>query len=272
MAAFLAGGPESFLCHRTSAGALGVRGIYTKGIELTIHSTGGIRTRAGLIIHRTATAPDRADITTRNGIRISSLPRMLIEVAPTATKKELDDYITIAARKNILDVRAVEQALVRHARRPGVAKVKEAFAAYRPRPDRKSGLEREFDEELENHPDIPRPQRNVILLGRWEADCYWPEHRLVVELDGRPYHIAIREIEKDKYRDGQLLVVANIRTLRITDTRWRRPLIARAPAATTSRLEGANPRAPRAASATRESHPAGSRAGAPRCPGSRRRP
>jgi very-short-patch-repair endonuclease len=145
---------------------------------------------------------------------------MLIEVAPSATTKELDHFITMAARKRILDINAVEDAFKRHARRPGVAKAREAFAAYRPRPDRKSDLEREFDQELDNHPDIPKPQTNVFLLGRFEADCYWPEHNLVVELDGRPYHTAARDIDKDAYKDGQLLR-AHIRTLRIKDIRWQ---------------------------------------------------
>jgi len=221
MAASLAGGPESFLCHRTAAAAMGLRGIYTKRIELTIVSTGGVSRPDGLIVHRTEKPPHPADLTTRKGIRISSVPRMLIEVAPSATKTELDHLITIAARKQILHIRAVEEAFVRHARRPGIAKLKVAFAAYRPRPDRKSDFEREFDEELAKRPDIPQPtHRNVILFGRWEADCYWQDHGLVVELDGRPYHIAVREIEKDKLRDGKLLL-KRVRTLRITDLRWQ---------------------------------------------------
>jgi hypothetical protein len=34
-----------------------------------------------------------------------------------------------------------------------------------------------------------------------------------------PYHIAVRDIEKDKFKDAKLLVIG-IRTLRITDTRF----------------------------------------------------
>jgi hypothetical protein len=220
MAAFLAGGPESFLCHRTSAAAMGLRGIYTKQIELTIQSSGGFRSQDGLIIHRTAKPPHPADLTTRKGIPISSLPRMFIEVAPTASTDELDHFITMAARKQILDITAVEEAFVRHARRPGVKIVKEAFAAYRPRPDRQSDFEREFDEELEQRPEIPQPtHRNIRLFG-WEVDCYWQHHGLVVELDGRPYHVAVRDAEKDKFKDGKLLL-KRIQTFRITDLRWQ---------------------------------------------------
>jgi very-short-patch-repair endonuclease len=71
---------------------------------------------------------------------------------------------------------------------------------------------------LAQHPEIPEPQRNIYIHG-WEIDCYWPEHKLAVELDGRPYHIAVKDMEKDRVKDAKLLRLG-IRTLRITDTRF----------------------------------------------------
>jgi hypothetical protein len=138
---------------------------------------------------------------------------MLIEVAPLETPRELDRLITEGVRKSFLDV----GKLALNGRRPGAAKLKVALAAYLPKPDRKSGLERDFDQLLARHPEIPPPERNVYIDG-WEIDCYWPEHKLAVELDGRPYHIAVRDMEKDKLKDAKLLRLG-IRVLRITDTR-----------------------------------------------------
>ncbi len=61
-------------------------------------------------------------------------------------------------------------------------------------------------------------ERNV-LLGSYEIDCYWPEHRLVVELDGRPYHQAVRDHERDNAKD--IWLQANrIRIIRIRDFRF----------------------------------------------------
>jgi hypothetical protein len=71
---------------------------------------------------------------------------------------------------------------------------------------------------LADHPEIPAPKRNVYIDG-WEIDCYWPQYQLAVELDGRPYHIAVRDMENDRFKDGKLLIIG-IRTLRITDTRF----------------------------------------------------
>ena len=132
------------------------------------------------------------------------------------TPQELDRLITEAVRKRLLNLQAMETALARHERRPGIGKLKQALRAYRPRPEDKSGLERTFAELIAG-PDVPPPQRNVIIAG-WEVDFYFPEARLVVELDGRPYHIAVRDTERDKLKDGKLLLIG-IRTLRITELR-----------------------------------------------------
>ncbi len=53
----------------------------------------------------------------------------------------------------------------------------------------------------------------------WELDCYWPEHKLAVELDGRNYHTAVKDMERDRYKDTQLLLLG-IRPVRITELRF----------------------------------------------------
>ncbi len=161
---------------------------------------------------------DATVVRTRDGLRVSSVPRLLIELAPRESPRELDRLITLAIRKRILDLDKMQAALGRQRRRPGLAKLKAALAAYLPRPDRKSGLERAFDELLAKHPEIPPPQRNIYIDG-WEIDCYWPEQRLALELDGRPYHVVVRDLERDRLKDAKLLTVG-IRVLRITDSRF----------------------------------------------------
>jgi hypothetical protein len=214
IAALLATGDSAFLSHRTAAAVWGLREISTRQIQVTI--PGAKRcSRGPLKIHETQ---DRSGTTTRNGLRVSSVPRMLIEVAPRESRRELDRLITAAARKGILDLEKMQAALTRHARRPGVAKVKAALMDYLPKPDRRSGLEVAFDELLDRHPEIPQPRRNVHVDG-WEIDCYWPEQRLAVELDGRPYHIAVQDIERDRLKDAKLLA-RGIRVMRITDSRF----------------------------------------------------
>jgi hypothetical protein len=143
---------------------------------------------------------------------------MLIELAPRETSRELERLITWGIRKSLLNLDEMRGALARARRRPGIAKLTRTLGGYLPTHDRKSDLERDFDAFLAEHPEIPPPERN-IHIDIWEIDCYWPEHKLAVELDGRPYHISIRDIEKDKVKDAKLLTIG-IRTLRITDTRF----------------------------------------------------
>ncbi|HYZ80697.1 MAG TPA: hypothetical protein VE571_05490, partial [Solirubrobacteraceae bacterium] len=196
IAALLSCGPTSFLSHRTAAALHGLRPVNVKVIEVTVVAN---RTcmRRGLEVHRAAKPPHSKDLRTVAPLRYSSVPRMLIELASREAPAELDRLITEAIRRRRLDLQAMEAALRRHARRPGLAKLKEALHAYRPRPDRKSDLERSFDEWLLEHPEIPTPLRNVFIDG-WEIDCWWPEQRVALELDGRPYHIAARDMERDR--------------------------------------------------------------------------
>jgi hypothetical protein len=213
-AALLAGGSTAFLSHRTAAAVWGLRDITTRRIELTVPGCNR-RSRDSLTIHHAA---DASDVTTRDGLRVSSISRLLIELAPREPAPELDRLITLAIRKGILDLDKAQSALARHSRRPGVTNLRTALKDYLPRPERKSGLERAFDELLAQHPEIPAPRRNIHVHG-WEIDCYWPEQRLAVELDGRPYHRAVRDLERDRVKDAKLLRVG-IRVMRITDSRF----------------------------------------------------
>jgi very-short-patch-repair endonuclease len=215
VAALLTAGPEAFLSHRSSAAARGLRPINTRRIDLTIpgHKR---RSRDQLILHHTA-AIHPADVTTWNGLRVSSIARMLIELAPREKRQELDRLINECVRRDLLDLTTMEHALRRHARWPGCRSLKAALHGYR-RDDTKSRLEFEFRTELARRPEIPEPETNVYL-GPWEIDVLWRKQRFAVELDGRPYHIALQEVERDRRKDAWLQL-RGLRILRITDTRW----------------------------------------------------
>ncbi len=60
------------------------------------------------------------------------------------------------------------------------------------------------------------PRTNVRRAG-WEVDAVWDRQRLVVEVDGYRYHRTRAKFERDRRKDGQLLL-AGYRVLRIT---WR---------------------------------------------------
>ena len=147
---------------------------------------------------------------------------MLVELAPRETPLELQRLVTEAVRKRLLrpdtrDGRAtIEAALARHEGRPGLGKLAAVLAVYRRTKSSKSGLERAFDG---SWPSTPRSRsRSQHPIGVWEIDCFWPEHNLAVELDGRPYHVAAQDMERDRIKDADLLR-RGITPLRFTDFR-----------------------------------------------------
>jgi hypothetical protein len=147
-AAQLALGPQAWLSHGTATRVWGLRDISARWIELSIHADHTPR-RKGLTIHRTAALPDPAEVTMRDGLRVSSVPRMFVELSRRSSRGTLEGLITVAVRRQILDHQAMQDAL-----------------------------------------------------------------------DGRPYHIAIRDIEKDRLKEAKLLTIG-ISVLRITDRRWK---------------------------------------------------
>jgi hypothetical protein len=153
-------------------------------------------------------------------VRVSSVARLLMELAPRETKAELERLIAETARRRSLDLHRIEETLARHPRHPGVSRLTAVLASYQPSPHDKSGLERAFAAWLATLPDIPAPERNVKLgAGRWEIDFHWPAHSLAVELDGRPYHLLPADQERDRVKDVWLQRNA-ISIVRVTEFRF----------------------------------------------------
>lgn len=221
-AALMSLGSEAFLSRRTAAAALGLRPIDPRAIHITIPGTGG-RHRDGLIIHRTRSEPHPSELrTTPDSLRHSSVLRMLVEVAPSETSQELGRLITLAVQKRLLRLEArdgreeVEAFLARHAGRAGTSALRRALARYRHAGN--SNLEQAFTELLQRHPEIPPPSDRNLQIDIWEIDVYWAAQRVAVELDGRPYHLAAADMERDRRKDIALQRLG-ITPLRFTDLR-----------------------------------------------------
>jgi hypothetical protein len=128
---------------------------------------------------------------------------------PSHRRCRLGRLVTVAVQKRLLrlDARdglaAVEAALARHARWPGCKQLTAALAGYRRTESHKSQLEFAFDGVLAGHPEIPDPERNIYIDG-WRSIAAGGPQKLVVELDRRPYHVAVRDLEKDRVKDAAL--------------------------------------------------------------------
>ncbi len=204
-----------FLSHRTAAAARRYRPINVRGIHVSVVADHTPRI-PGLILHRT-TAPARGEVTLESGLRVASLPRILVELAATATDAELQDLITQGERRNALDT--IAATLDRHARRPGIARLKHLLSHHIVTPAGNSNLEEPFWAWYATQPDLPPPDEINLHLGPFEFDGVWHRERLILEIDSRTYHQAKQDMEKDRLKDIYVQK-RGYRIVRVTATRF----------------------------------------------------
>ena len=70
--------------------------------------------------------------------------------------------------------------------------------------------------ELIRKAGLPAPRTEVRIAG-WPADFLWADQRLIVEVDGYPFHSGRRAFERDRRRD-QAHIAAGYTVIRVT---WR---------------------------------------------------
>jgi hypothetical protein len=126
---------------------------------------------------------DPRDLTTRNRIPITTVPRTLVDLTDVLTPHQLANVIHEAQFHNLYVPRAVEAAMARANGRTNLKVLERAI-------------------ELN------------ALGSAGEVDFHWPDHNLIVEVDG-PGHNRPRTHREDAARDRALkdrgLEVARIR-------------------------------------------------------------
>jgi hypothetical protein len=186
-AATLALGHEAFLSHRTALAIHGMRPLDVRRIELTVVSGHTPRLR-GLFVHRTSSEPPPDEVRVLDGLHVASPARAIVECARIETDTELDRLIAQMARRPGVG---------------GIVRLRAALARYRPSNvyEDVSTLERDVAAWLATVPEVPPPLRNV-RVGPWEFDFFWPDHGVVLETDGDPYHSVSPDTERDRLKDA----------------------------------------------------------------------
>jgi very-short-patch-repair endonuclease len=213
MAAVLACGPDALLSHHAAAGLHDLQRPPGGRLDVTCasrHEVAGVRCHVVRVLH----PDDRAQI---DGIPVTNLARTLGDLAGVVSEQRLRSMLEEVERRGLLDGRLLEAQLQRGNGRRGVAALRRALRAVCGQPRwTQSGLERAFLE-LIREAQLPEPQTNVIVDGEL-VDAFWPEHNLIVEVDGWPYHRTKRSFEDDRRRDTKH-TLAGRRSIRITGTR-----------------------------------------------------
>ena len=200
LAAVLAAGPGAALSHRSAAALHGVR----ESDALEVTTTRRVRVR-GVLIHRT-TVLDAQDVMTRRGVRVTTLPRTLVDLAAILLPEQLGKLLREADRAGRLGtavIRAAQQRI--DGRRDAAAKALRAALAEHERLATSLTLSELEDRFLAllDAASLPRPLTNHRIDGM-KIDAVWPDHRLAVELDGWAWHHDRAAFEADRTRAARL--------------------------------------------------------------------
>jgi uncharacterized protein DUF559 len=210
-AAVLACGPGAVLSHGSAASLWGFAVRWSTPFEVIAP---GRHRRPGITAHRCQSLK-RRDITRQRGVPCTSPERTILDQAPRLTKKQLTRMVNDGRLSGYVHLAALGDVVARNRRHPG-AKLLTPFVAEKGNPTR-SGFEDAFREFCATH-GLPAPLINTYVNG-YEVDAYFPEQKVIVELDGRRYHDDDEAFEEDRERDAEHLR-RGVRTVRITDTRF----------------------------------------------------
>ena len=191
--AVLAGGGGAKLSHAPAAHVFKVtRGKRPPPPEVTVPTTAH-RRRPGIVIHRVK-ALHPYDVTVYEGIPITSVPRVLLDMAPRLSPARLGRACHEAWVHHSTTPAHVEACIARNPNKPGIARLRYALGS----DVTLSDLEDGFLALLEAH-GLPLPRTNIDQEGD-KVDCHWPQHGLTVELLSFRFHATRDGFEKDVAR------------------------------------------------------------------------
>jgi very-short-patch-repair endonuclease len=198
IAAVFACGAGAVASHRAAGALHGL--VQSRRIEVT--ATRGCKAKRGVTVHRSRRL-DADDRTVVDGIPVTTAARTLVDLADVERKERLAKAVDRAETLRVFDLRALEGAAERAGQRGGRGRLAAVLAAYQPEPAfLRSEAERRLKQLCQRH-DLPQPQFNVWLETQ-EVDAYWPEARLVLEMDGAEAHNTTSAFRSDRQRDRAL--------------------------------------------------------------------
>ena len=183
--------PETYLSHASSAALHGFWKRHRQIETVTRPGNGGPRRIDGLFVYRSVTV--NGNTMTVDGIPTTTPERAIIEMAPYVDDPGLARAVREAMRVKRTNPADLLRAVDNHARRRGTRRVLRALARYAGLPVSKarSGAEIRALMVLREAGRVV-PLLNEKVAGE-EADLIWADQRLIIEIDGGPFHQDIGE-------------------------------------------------------------------------------
>ena len=196
LAAVFAAGEGAALSHYAAATLWGLWRHLFSVIDVIV--SGQRRAESPIRIHRSRGLHPH-DVTELDGIPITTVARLLVDMSDHMTKWELANMIHEAAFLGRYSPLATEDAISRANGRHHLPKLEQAIEMHRSgSAGVRSRAELRFLSALERA-GLPEPLVNT-QLGGFEADCHWPSLSLAVEVDG-PGHARARTVEEDRVKE-----------------------------------------------------------------------
>ena len=227
----MAGTPDSFGLRAEAAlaaiptAALGLRAAATvhrveacgSGLDLVV-PPGGRNRLEGVRIHQ-APLPDH-HVNVRSGWRVTNIERTLVDLgkveSSTVQQRCIEDAV-IDRRTTMARIEAMFGEVATRGR-PGIARTRTVLSRLDPEPPTESELEAMFLRAVRRRSlAVPQTQARFdwLLAGAGRVDFWYPDERVIVELDGRRFHLRAAAFESDRRRD-LLALTHGIQTVRIT--------------------------------------------------------
>ena len=169
---------------------------------------------AGLIVHHSSTLLKR-DIRVVQRLRVTSPARTALDLAARLGTDELTRAVNHLRVSNQLKVHQLRDVVQRNRHHPGAAHLRQLLGDTQAAPTR-SELENAFLRLVKRH-KLPTPLINTHVGGA-EVDAYFPDHQLIVELDGGHAHAEDWRpaFEGDRARVVDVMAKTGIPTIRFT--------------------------------------------------------
>lgn len=203
--AYLAVGPTAVVSHETALRLHGIGCVPPRPLTFTIPHGGHTYIPRTFVHQIDDLRPDR--VSTVAGLRTSSAPRAVVEVAATLGPKQLGRVLDEVRHLKLASFAQVGACLgeVMRPGKPGVVKLArildERGDGYVPPA---SELERALFAAL-TAGGLPEPRRQVRLPGRGAieglVDAAYLDVRLIIEADGRRWHTRLADFRRDRQRD-----------------------------------------------------------------------
>jgi very-short-patch-repair endonuclease len=207
------GGPDAaVISHRSAAAVWDLLPAPGGPIDVTVLRRSG--PRPGIHVHRSRSFDPVIDAVGQpDGLPTTTVARTLADLAAVLTPHRLGRVVHRAEHLRLLDATAVNAHVARAPRGANALRAAMNDLTARDPDITRSELEERFLAVVDDWA-LPRPKVNAAI-GHHTVDFLWPEHRLVVEVDGRAAHATARAFERDRRRDAELQA-AGYRVIRFT--------------------------------------------------------